>query len=105
MIYHYLNLLQNFLLHKVALYDHQIMKSIIRLKINNISKFAVQWVNGFINEVVLWGYKLASWLPWRKELFHIQHSSDLHVLEYLKYWLLCCLFAISKNYLSDDHSY
>lgn len=38
--------MQNFLQHKVVLHDHQIMKSIIILKINDISKFAVHWVDG-----------------------------------------------------------
>lgn len=46
MIYLFLNSLQNFLQHKVVLHDHQIMKSIIILKINDNSKFAVHWVDG-----------------------------------------------------------
>lgn len=47
MLYLFLNSLQNFLQHKVVLHDHQIMKSItINTKINDISKFAVNWVDG-----------------------------------------------------------
>lgn len=63
--------------------------------------------------VMLWGYKLASWLPWRKELFHMYniynyrvhfHQAIYQCTRMFDILVSMLMFAMSKNYLDRDHS-